>query len=277
MKSKLDLGKVLGKWTQEPAPQAPTQKPVLVTPTYDVPLPPSYPRREEVITDLKEGIRTAASTATFLEGLGMSEGINTAEEEEEAGAPGESLNPTELFQQAFGGSSPDMRKAKALTGAGKSKKPNGSTSVTPAGLFDTYTAVKLATILSEYDKRIIADTAQLRTYITNRLLEESKCGDTKHELRALELLGKISDVGLFSEKTEITVTHTTDSLQHAIKDKIGRLMGMVGGDIQDAEFEEVEEGEGEEDEFEEDEFEEDVEDEEEGESGTTIDEEITNG
>ena len=275
MKSKLDLGKVLGKWTQEPAPQAPTQKPVLVTPTYDVPLPPSYPRREEVITDLKEGIRTAASTATFLEGLGMSEGINTAEEEEESGAPGESLNPTELFQQAFGGSSPDMRKAKTLAGIGKSKKPDGSTSVAPAGLFDTYTAVKLATILSEYDKRIIADTAQLRTYITNRLLEESKCGDTKHELRALELLGKISDVGLFSEKTEITVTHTTDSLQHAIKDKIGRLMGMVGGDIQDAEFEEVEEGE--EDEFEEDEFEEDVEDEEEGESGTTIDEEITNG
>ena len=111
----------------------------------------------------------------------------------------------------------------------------------PAELFDTYTAVKLATILSEYDKRIIADTAQLRTYITNRLLEESKCGDTKHEIRALELLGKISDVGLFSDKTEITVTHTTDSLQHAIKDKIGRLMGMVGDDIQDVEFEEVEE------------------------------------
>ena len=55
------------------------------------------------------------------------------------------------------------------------------------------------------------------------------------------MLGKISDVGLFSDKTEITVTHTTDSLQHAIKDKIGRLMGMVGDDIQDVEFEEVEE------------------------------------
>ena len=113
----------------------------------------------------------------------------------------------------------------------------------------TLPAVKLATILSEYDKHIIADTAQLRTYITNRLLEESKCGDTKHEIRALELLGKISDVGLFSEKTEINVTHTTDSLQHAIKDKIGRLMGMVGGDIQDVEFEEVENAE-EEDELE---------------------------
>ena len=56
----------------------------------------------------------------------------------------------------------------------------------------------------------------------------------------MELLGKISDVGLFSEKTEINITHTTDSLQHAIKDKIDRLMGMVGSNVQDAEFEEVE-------------------------------------
>ena len=249
MKSKLDLGEVLGKWTQEPASKAPIRKPVLVTPTFDIPLPPSYPRKEEALTDLKEGIRTAASTATLLNKLGMSEGINTAEEEQGPDVPTGLLDPTGLFQQAFGVESPDMQKAKALTGTGKSKKPDGSTSVTPAGLFDTYTAVKLATILSEYDKRVIADTAQLRTYITNRLLEESKCGDTKHELRALELLGKISDVGLFSEKTEITVTHTMDSLQHAIKDKIGRLMGMVGDDIQDVEFEDVEE-DVEEDEFE---------------------------
>ena len=248
MKSKLDLGGVLGKWTQEPAPKAPSQKPVLVTPTFDTPLPPSYPRKEEAITDLKEGIRTAASTATLLNKLGMSEGINTAEEEQGPDVPTGLLDPTGLFQQAFGEESPDIQKAKALTSTGKrgskkSKKLGDTTSVAPTELFDTYTAVKLATILSEYDKHIIADTAQLRTYITNRLLEESKCGDTKHELRALELLGKISDVGLFSEKTEITVTHTTDSLQHAIKDKIGRLMGMVGDDIQDVEFEDVEDEE----------------------------------
>ena len=75
----------------------------------------------------------------------------------------------------------------------------------------------------------------MRTYVTNKLIEVSGCGDTKQELRALELLGKISDVGLFSEKTEINVTHTTESLEHSIKDKINRLMGQ----IHEAEFEEV--------------------------------------
>ena len=243
MKSKLNLEEVLEKWTQEPVPKPPIKKPVLVKPTFDVPLPPSYPRKEEVITDLKEGVRTAANTATLLNKLGMSEDIGTTEGESET--PVNSLDPTGLFQQAFGMESTDEQMVDELTdktkrGPGRPKKLDGSTSVVPTELFDTYTAVKLATILSEYDKQVIDDTAQLRTYITNRLIEESKCGDTKHEIRALELLGKISDVGLFSEKTEINITHTTDSLQHAIKDKIDRLMGMVGSDIQDVEFEEVE-------------------------------------
>ena len=231
------------KWTQEPVPKPPSKKSVLVTPTFDTPLPPSYPRKEEAITDLKEGVRTAANTATLLNKLGMAENIDTTEAESES--PTDALDPTKLFQQAFGMESTDVEMVDELTGKtkrgpGRPKKSNGSTSVVPTELFDTYTAVKLATILSEYDKKVIEDTAQLRTYITNRLIEESKCGDTKHEIRALELLGKISDVGLFSEKTEINITHTTDSLQHAIKDKIDRLMGMVGSNIQDAEFEEVE-------------------------------------
>ena len=53
----------------------------------------------------------------------------------------------------------------------------------------------------------------------------------------MELLGKISDIGLFTEKSEITVTHTTSaSLEHAIKDKINRLLGKNEVDISDADF-----------------------------------------
>jgi len=57
----------------------------------------------------------------------------------------------------------------------------------------------------------------------------------------LELLGKISDVGLFAEKTEITVTHTADSLEHAIKDKIARILGIKESQVHDGEFNELEE------------------------------------
>ena len=149
------------------------------------------------------------------------------------------FDPTDIFNEAYGATSSEMGEAQAVCDAGMEKleqtKPE-EIKVPATRLFNTYTATKLATILTEYDQQVVADAAQMRTYVTNKLIEVSSCGDTKQELRALELLGKISDVGLFSEKTEINVTHTTESLEHSIKDKINRLMGQV----HDAEFEEVE-------------------------------------
>jgi hypothetical protein len=44
-------------------------------------------------------------------------------------------------------------------------------------------------------------------------------------IRALELLGKISDVGLFTEKTEVTITHrTTDELRESLRSKLAKLV-----------------------------------------------------
>ena len=51
------------------------------------------------------------------------------------------------------------------------------------------------------------------------------CGDPKIEIKALELLGKHSDIGLFTERSEITVHHTTSKgLEDSIKERIKRLM-----------------------------------------------------
>jgi hypothetical protein len=43
-------------------------------------------------------------------------------------------------------------------------------------------------------------------------------------IKALELLGKISDVGLFAEKSEVTITHqTTDDLKEKLRKKLQKL------------------------------------------------------
>jgi hypothetical protein len=45
----------------------------------------------------------------------------------------------------------------------------------------------------------------------------------------LELLGKHSDVGLFSEKQEVTITHqTTDELKEKLRAKLQRLIRRDG-------------------------------------------------
>lgn len=107
----------------------------------------------------------------------------------------------------------------------------------PNDLYTSAVGAKLSALLNEYDKQIVKDAVQLRTYITNKLIEISNCGAPKDELRALELLGKISDIGLFVEKSEVNITHTNAAtLEHAIKDKINRMLGRANIDIDEGNF-----------------------------------------
>ena len=238
-----DLLDIVNKHTPEE-----TQPPelVVVVPDFDTPMPPSYPRKQtekiESQQDLKDAVRVAANTAQTLEDMGMAHEVDSRPDD---GEVVDLLDPTHIFKEAFGTDSGDMKDAESLingeTRSTPGPVPKQKTGVAPTQVFNTYTAVKLGSILSEYDKQVVEDSAQLRTYVTNKLVEVSDCGDTKHELRALELLGKISDVGLFAEKTEINVNHTADSLEHAIKDKIARIIGMKESEIHDAEFNELKE------------------------------------
>jgi hypothetical protein len=79
--------------------------------------------------------------------------------------------------------------------------------------------------LQEYGKSMAVDAAQVRVALTNKLLEIADCGDTKHELKAIELLGKHSDIGLFTERSEININYNSpDALEKAIKERVKRLL-----------------------------------------------------
>ena len=99
------------------------------------------------------------------------------------------------------------------------------TPLNPSNMYSTATALKLALILGEYDKQVVRDAHQLRTYITNKLIFLSATGNHGTELRALELLGKTSDVGLFLDKSEITVVHTDSAaLGESLRSKIQNIL-----------------------------------------------------
>lgn len=79
-------------------------------------------------------------------------------------------------------------------------------------------------MLKEFSHNVVESSTQLRHYVTNKLVEESANPDPRIRMKALELLGKISDVGLFAEKTEVTITHqTTDDLRESLRAKLSRL------------------------------------------------------
>jgi len=86
-------------------------------------------------------------------------------------------------------------------------------------------AFAAASFLREYGSRLALDVAAARSAITHKLMELANCGDPKYELRALELLGKHSDIGLFTERSEVTINYKDpDALEAAIKDRVKRLL-----------------------------------------------------
>lgn len=119
-------------------------------------------------------------------------------------------------------------------------------------------ALGAAAFLKAYGQSRALDIDQVRAALTNKLLEIADCGQTKYELKAIELLGKHSDIGLFTERSEVTVNYSNpDSLEAAIKERVKRLLnadvidikplGMdleeeLGLTVEEGEFSEVEEG-----------------------------------
>jgi hypothetical protein len=166
-----------------------------IEPNLDVPPPTnSFPQSGETH---EERIKIAGNTALLLSELGMEEEISD-EEEQLAAQMMAKLKPAEHKKSA-----PAKEETSALQRSG--------------------VALKLGAYLSEYEKQVVADKVQVRTIVVNRLMEISQAEDDKVALKALELLGKASD--LFTERSEITITHkTSDELKAAIKKRIQLLM-----------------------------------------------------
>jgi hypothetical protein len=88
--------------------------------------------------------------------------------------------------------------------------------------------VHIKALLDEYDKVVVQSAAQLRTYVTNKLIVDSANPDPRVRLKCYELLGKISDVGLFTDKTEVTMRHRpTEELEQLLRE---RLMKTIDPD-----------------------------------------------
>jgi len=158
---------------------------VKIEPTEGKPVP--YTTEPEEAKTFHDQVVVAANTADLLKELGSSIEIDTAD-----------LDKTvDLFKS---------RKA-----VKEFKRPE--------------TAFAASLFLKTYANKLAADANEVRSAITAKLLEIANCGDPRYELKALELLGKHSDIGLFTERSEITVNHkTSEGLEEAIKERIKRLL-----------------------------------------------------
>jgi len=137
----------------------------------------------------------------------------------------------------------DMQTAAALATQYAKDPTATSAAATPARMAQlTPAALKMtADILNRFGHAVVQDSIQVRHMVTNKLIDETENPDPRIRLRALELLGKITDVGLFTERSEVTVTHqTTDDIREKLRAKLNAMKNVTPAgpdiDIDDADI-----------------------------------------
>ena len=166
-----------------------------VEPANDHPVP--YNTSDEKPATFKDELTVTANTVDLLEGLGMQIEASPADVE----------RTKRLVADAISG-----QKTSAL------QQPTA--------------AFAAREFLKAYGNQLAMDVHEVRSAVTAKLMELANCGDPKFELKALELLGKHSDIGLFTERSEITVNYkSSGDLENAIKERVRRLLNADIVDI----------------------------------------------
>ena len=91
-------------------------------------------------------------------------------------------------------------------------------------------------MLTAYDWEFVQQAKELRGYCVSKLVEETQSTNANIRLKALGLLGKVTEVGLFTDKIEVKKTEMSDEeIDQRIKDKLSRFMQVVDViDVSDA-------------------------------------------
>lgn len=174
---------------------------LVLTSDQGVPLTP-----QQGVIDLHERVRAVSCTADILAGHGyeLEEASQEAQDIAAALATSYAASPETTSKQVT------TQRAAALP---------------PASLIET------RRILDEFGSAVVRHSIEIRHLVTNKLLLESENPDPRVRIRALELLGKITDVGLFTERSEVTITHqSTEDLRKTLREKFNRILNK---DVQD--------------------------------------------
>lgn len=116
---------------------------------------------------------------------------------------------------------------------------NAETSEQKAALTELKTpmAVRhLVGMLTAYDWEFIQQAKELRGYTVAKLVEETQSPNANIRLKALGLLGKVTEVGLFTEKIEVKKTDlTAEEIDKKLKEKLAKFMDVSDADVLDVE------------------------------------------
>jgi hypothetical protein len=103
---------------------------------------------------------------------------------------------------------------------------------------------KLVGMLTAYDWAFVEQAKEIRGMAVAKILEETDHPDARIRLKALELLGRVTEVGLFTDRIEVKKTELSDSeLDAKIKEKLLAIQNTIEAPKDDENVTDVEENE----------------------------------
>jgi hypothetical protein len=100
---------------------------------------------------------------------------------------------------------------------------------------------KIVGMLTAYDWAFVEQARELRGMAVAKIVEETDHPDARIRLKALELLGKVTEVGLFTERISVKKDDITDAeLDEKIREKLAQLQKTVDAEATEIKDEDVE-------------------------------------
>jgi hypothetical protein len=118
----------------------------------------------------------------------------------------------------------------------------GDKNVSPQlALYENETIAYLAGLVAQHDTYVVKDLAQIKTYVVNKLVEETRHPEAKYRLQALRSLGEIDGVDAFKRRSEVTHKQSIEEvekellslLEKAERRTVDVQARVVDGDVTD--------------------------------------------
>lgn len=90
-------------------------------------------------------------------------------------------------------------------------------------------------MLTKYQWDFVQQAQELRSMAVSKIVQETEHPDARIRLKALQMLGNVTEVALFTERHEIKKTDmTSDEIEKAIRAKLAKFAAAADSSVSDA-------------------------------------------
>jgi hypothetical protein len=86
----------------------------------------------------------------------------------------------------------------------------------------------LTGMLTAYDWEFVQQAKEIRGYAVAKIMEETKHPDAKIRLRALDMLGKVTEVALFTTRVEVTQKDADETeIEERLRQRLHKILNPI--------------------------------------------------